>query len=503
MSIDPRAPVIVAVAQQTWRQPDAARTPLDALYAVASQALQSSRCSKLAQAIDAVATVRFIADTNPDLVPLMPRNPGKSLAQRLGINDPACFQTDVGGNTPQFLVNHFAHQLADGNCTAVLISGAELLNTFLDALRNGHDISAWAGEKTTPPIMIGEEKDGLNDIEKAHGLFEPVNTYPLFESALRHHLGGDPADQDAITAELCSRMSAVAATNPHAWRQERQDAISIGTVTDKNRYIGFPYTRDMNAQLSVDMAAAVIMTTAGKAAELGIEPQQMIYLRAGVDLNDIWHPSERNTLYEAPAIGLAARAALQHAKLDIDDMDAFDIYSCFPSAVRIACNEIGISPLDARGITVTGGLPFFGGPGNNYSLHAVAEMVETLRRKGKAHGLVTANGLYLTKHSLGLYSTEPGEGAWSAVDSPPLQQQIDAGPRRSLAGEPAGTAIIESLTVAFDRKGPSKGILTALNSDGERIVANAITGLERMVEQDLVGSEGNIRQEDGRNIFEL
>src|SRR5210317_722528 len=133
MSTDPRAPVVVAVAQQTWRQPDAARTPLDALYAVASQALESSHCSKLAQAIDAVATVRFIADTNPDLVPLMPRNPGKSLAQRLGINDPACFQTDVGGNTPQFLINHFAHQLAEGNCSAVLISGAELLNTFLDA----------------------------------------------------------------------------------------------------------------------------------------------------------------------------------------------------------------------------------------------------------------------------------------------------------------------------------------------------------------------------------
>lgn len=506
MSFDPNAPVLVAVAQQTWRDPDASRTPLDALHDVASQALDRCHNEGLRGLIDAVATVRFITDTNPDLIPLFPRNPGQALAARLGIEAAQYLQTTIGGNTPQLLVNHFARQLAQGEVRAVLITGAELLNTFFNALRNGDDISAWAGEASPAPGQLGEERDGLNSSEMAHGLYEPINTYPLFENALRYRSGRSWAEEEALTAELCAGMAAVAANNPHAWSREALSAQTIAAVSPQNRYIGYPYPKAMNAVLAVDMAAAVIMTTAGTARTLGIDPSQLVYLRSGMDINDIWYPTERAALHESPAIEAAASAVLEQGGLSLEELNCFDIYSCFPSAVRVACNAIGLSPLDERGVTVTGGLPFFGGPGNNYALHAIAQMADELRNRGGGSGLVTANGLYLTKHSLGLYSTEPGEGNWGALDSRSLQQQIDNGPQLPLARDTEGKARVETFTVTFDKQGPAKGIVIASNEAGERIIANTADDpevLEQWLASRPFGEIGKVTVADGLNRFEL
>jgi acetyl-CoA C-acetyltransferase len=301
-------------------------------------------------------------------------------------------------------------------------------------------------------------------------------------------------------------MSRVAADNPLAWRKQFLSPDDILTVAQNNRYIGYPYTRAMNPILAVDMAAAVVMTTVGKARELGIDESRWIYLRAGADVNDTWYVSERANLHSSPAICSAWKAVSAHSGITLDEISRFDIYSCFPSAVEIACNEIGLAPLDARGITVTGGLPCFGGPGNNYSLHAIAEMTGQLREAGSGHGLVTANGLYLTKHSLGIYSTEPPGAAWQPIDSAALQTVIDAGPRLRVAEDPTGGATVETFTVSFGREGPKQGIVVARNSSGERIIANTAVDtatLNALLEGDPIGRDGTVRVENGLNIIEF
>jgi acetyl-CoA C-acetyltransferase len=506
MSNFDNTPIIVGVGQQTWREPDTSRTPVDALSEASALALADVGRDTLVGAIDAVAMVRFIADTDPGMAALFPRNPGRQVAERLGIKSAAVYQGVIGGNTPQYLINHFAGKLASGDHAVLLLCGAELLATMFSALRTGADISAWPGAAEAEPTTVGIERDGLNQTEKLHGLYEPVNTYPLFENSLRHQLG-IPRDQHQETiAQICSEMSQVAAGNPHAWRQTFQSAEEVARVDAKNRYIGYPYTKAMNPVLAVDMAASVVITTVGKARELGIDPGRWIYLRGGVDVNDIWHVSERLTLHQSPAIRLAWDSLRQSTGIGIDAVTDFDIYSCFPSAVQIACNEIGLSPLDPRGVTVTGGLPYLGGPGNNYSLHAIAEMVSRLRSRGTGHGLVTANGLYLTKHSLGLYSTEPAEHAWQALDSTALQKQIDSSPRLSLAEDPTGPAIVESYTVAFGRDGPERGIVIARNGRGERIIANTAGDtdtLEQLITLDPIGRSGQVKLQNGLNIFEI
>ena len=506
MTVPADHPIIVGVGQHTWRDPDVGRSPVDALAAACATALDDAGGAAVSQAVDALAVVRFIADTTPGAGALFPRDPGAQVATRLGIDNATRYLGAIGGNSPQYLVNRFADLLAAQDHAVVLLTGAEVMATFFSALRSGGDLSGWAQGPAQEPPTLGEQRDGLNESEQRHGLYEPINTYPLFENSLRHHLGHGLEEHSVHMADICSRMSAVAARNPLAWRGEARSAQDIRTVAQNNRYIGFPYTRAMNAVLEVDMAAAVVLTTVGKARELGIDQERWIYLRGGADVNEIWYPSEREQLHSSPAIGLAWRALSAAGGLDLDDLTHFDIYSCFPSAVQIACNEIGLSPLDSREVTVTGGLPYFGGPGNNYSLHGIAQMVEALRGAGHGNGLVTANGYYLTKHSLGLYSTEPGTAPPQSPDSQALQAQVEAGPRAVLAADPSGEVTVETYTVGFDREGPQKGIFVARNAAGERVLANApqdTAVLQDLVNNDPIGRRGRVRIDGDCNVLEL
>ena len=339
-NFDPNCPVLIGVAQNTWKDRDISRTPTDALAEVAAMALKDTGVEAINQSIDCVVNVRFITDTNPNIAALLPRNPGEAIAERLKLPAVKLFQGAIGGNSPQYLVNQLAQKLVNGECSVALLTGAELLNTFFSALKTQGDISGWA-DGATPPETLGEERDGTNETEQQHGLFEPINTYPLFENAFGHNSQSGRQQHQQQVAEICSAMAGVAAENPLAWRQQPLTAAEISEVSKANRIIGYPYTKLMNAVMAVDMAAAVVLTTAGKARELGVDTERLVYLRAGVDLNDIWYFSERENLHSSPAIAAAASAALEQAQLTLEDINYFDIYSfCFTSCNFFSPNTL-------------------------------------------------------------------------------------------------------------------------------------------------------------------
>ncbi|MEQ9463861.1 MAG: acetyl-CoA acetyltransferase [Haliea sp.] len=498
-------PILVAHAQHTWRDRDASRSPLDALEIVSRSALANAACRGLLQSIDTVVTVPSLATQVPDLAGLTPVNTGSALCQRLGLQAET-FSTDVGGNTPQLMVNYFADRLAAGTSKAVLVAGGELFATLFAALSSGQDISHWQLGGDQPAVQLGSPREPANAIEQAHGMFEPINTYPLFESALRHARGWDRETHLQRLGQLVSGMSAVAAQNPCAWRQEFLTPEQVLDTSAGNRMITWPYTKVMNAILAVDMAAAVIMTTVGEARRLGIDSEQWVYLRGGAEANDIWNVSERPVLHESPAIAACAGAALHMSGLSLDALDRFDLYSCFPSAVQVACEAIGLALDDPRGVTVTGGLTLFGGPGNNYSLHGIAEMVAQLQAGNGRHGMVTANGNYLTKHAVGVYSRDPGDSPWPLA-RPDLQTTLDAAPRLRVDAAANGVGTIDACAVAFDREGPGRGIVLGRMGDGSRFVANTPRGdaaaLERLLADDPVGEQGRVTPGDRVNSFEF
>ena len=200
-----------------------------------------------------------------------------------------------------------------------------------------------------------------------------------------------------------------------------------------------------------------------RARALGIATDRWVFPWSGSDAHEHWYVSNRWSLASAPAIGIAGRAALDLAAVDVDDLAHVDVYSCFPSAVQIAALEIGL-PLD-RPLTVTGGLSFGGGPWNDYVSHSIAAMVDRLRADAGALGLVTANGGYLTKHSMGVYSTTPPPQPWRHAHP---QAEVDALPSRKLTSEVDVDGSVESAVVVHDRNGPMLATFSVLLPDGRR-----------------------------------
>jgi acetyl-CoA C-acetyltransferase len=288
----------------------------------------------------------------------------------------------------------------------------------------------------------------------------------MFETAIRAASGRTVEEHQAHLGELYAGLSQIAAGNPYAWIREPKSAAEIITVNERNRMIGLPYPKLLNSNNSVDMAAAVIMCSAGTARRLGVTEDRWVFPHAGADCHEHQFVSHRDTFSRTPAIEIGGRVALDLAGVDIDDIAVIDLYSCFPAAVQLGAQSLGID-LTSRQWSRTGGMTFGGGPWNNYVMHAIATVVQDLREQPGEFGLVWANGGFVTKHSFGVYSTTPGSEF--RHDTP--QERIDALARRELA-EPAaaeGTVTIEAYTVMFDREGrPERSIAACLLDDGRR-----------------------------------
>lgn len=481
MTLDPRTPVIVGVGQYVHR----ARGLDDALEpaALMEQAIVTAAGDAGLAAVPSVDSIRVVSSLSWKY-----GNPAWVLGRRLGLSPAELASTSAGGNTPQTLVNVTSLDLLAGRLDAAVLVGGEAWRTRMRARKAGA-ILEWEKAPTDEvPVALGQELDMTHPAEAERGLYLPVQMYPMFESALRAAAGRDPDEHVKRVSELWARFSAVAATNPYAWIQEAKSAEEIRTVTPQNRMIGLPYRKYMNSNNDVDMAAAVIMCTVERAQAWGIAEDRWVFPVAGTDCHEHPFVSNRDTFTTTPAIEIGGRRVLELAGIGIDDVDVVDLYSCFPSAVQLGAASLGLDV--ERQLTRTGGLPFAGGPWNNYVMHAIATVVRELRQRPGEHGLIWANGGYATKHAFGVYAAEPPAAAFRH-ESP--QSEIDVLPRRELAlpDAAAGPATIEAYTVMHARDGePEQAIAACLLADGRRAwgTSTATDTLSPLLAGEWVGS---------------
>ena len=508
---DDRMPILVGCGQLTQRTAQQGKfedslDPLQLLTEASTRALaDTGAAEQLKPLIDNISVVRFTADSSEaGRLPIgQYANAPRSLGNRVGAKARREYYTAAGGNTPQFLVNRTAEEIANGETTAALLAGSENLATLIGALNKGIQLK-WGEDAGGEPVQIGDNRRGSNDLERAHALYFPVNAYPLFENGIRAHKGRSVAEHQLALGRLMSPFSKVAAANPLSWFPTFRTPEEIATQADNNRYVGFPYTKYMNAVIQVDMAAAVVMTNVKTARELGIPETKWVYLHGCADATDIWHVSERVNYYSSPAIRTMGQKAFAMAGKTVADVDFIDLYSCFPSAVEIGCAELGIAEDDPRGLTVTGGLPYFGGAGNNYVMHSIVTMMEKLRGKPGSFGLVTANGWYVTKHALGLYSTTPVKGSWKREDPKTYQRDLDAMPHPEVDPKPEGEGTVETYTVMHDRSGPKIGIIVGRLANGKRFLAhtaNDLATLNDLMQRETLGRRGRVTPGDKTNLF--
>lgn len=512
--IDPRTPVLVGGGQFTHRGSAQTCPPPIELCAIAALAAANDAGlpAHVLADVDFLGVVGFTVDAPGSAGRLpVPRadNPPNALAARLGANPRTRTYTHPGGNTPQSLVNHVAELIAEGETEFALLAGAEFLGSLMKLLKAGDEtaLAAYHVPDAAEPDMYGNGRAGCSPVEERHGLAIPANVYPLFENALRAHLGRSLDQHAAAMGALMAPFTEVAARNPYAWFPKARSAAELITVAPDNRMVGFPYPKYLNSIIQVDQSAAVLMTSYEKARKLGIDPGKMVFLHGCADTTEKWDPLDRVDYHSSPAIRVGVREALAMAGKSIADMGFFDLYSCFPIAVELACREAGLAHDDPRGLTLTGGLPYFGGPGNNYVMHSIVEAIWRSRREPQAFGLVTANGWFLTKHAMGIYSAQPTQGAWHRRKPADYQTDIDRLPSPPRQDAPEGPARIETSTVIHAREGYRMGIVIGRDASGHRFVANTPPGdvatLIELETHESVGRSGHVTTSDGLSIFHL
>lgn len=472
--VDPRTPVIVGVGQFTER------IDLDGYRGMSSVELATEAAraalhdcgadtAAVALAIDTVAGTRQFEISGPQSVTLgVSNNYPRSVARHVGAEPARAILEVIGGQSPQHLVTEFSAAIAAGEAEVVLLFGSENTSTLRhfskrdDKPDHSETIDGQLEDR-------GYGYDGIFDeYTVKHGLIGAPVQYGLLENARRARLGVSVADYRQAMAELFAPFSKVAAKNPYSSAPVERSAEELATVTESNRMICDPYPRMMVARDQVNQGAAVLLMSVESARKLGVPEEKWVYLRGHADMKEIKLLERADLGYSEAAI-IAVKEALRVAGIGLDDIAAFDLYSCFPFPVFNICDGTGLATDDERGLTLTGGLPFFGGPGNNYSMHGIAEAVSEMREKPGQFALVGGNGGIASKYSVGIYSTEPAD--WAADDSAALQEKFNAQDRIAITEKADGPATIETYTVRYDWTPRTGIIIGRLDSDGSRFLA--------------------------------
>ena len=456
--------------------------PVDLLAEAARRAAADTGATADRDVLAAVDSVRVVS-----LLSWRYRDPGRLVAERVGASPRQTMYTTAGGNTPQSLLNATALDIQAGHLDVALLGGAEAWRTRM-AYRAEGGRPPWTIEADDAPAAepFGDDLAMSHPAEMERGLLMPVQMYPMFETALRAAARRTPEAHLVHLSELWARFSDVAATNPYAWIQQSFTPEEIRTTGPDNRMVGYPYPKLMNSNNHVEQGAALLLCSAERADALGVPRERWVFPVAGTDAHDHPFVSHRADLRSSPAIAAAGRSALALAGIGVDDVAHVDLYSCFPSAVQIAADALGLG--GDRALTVTGGLSFAGGPWNNYVTHAIATMAGVLRAE-PGYGLCSANGGFVTKHAVGVYSAEPPAAGFRWGHP---QEEIDASPRRELAvGQDAvGPAEVEAYVVMHSRAGePENALAAVLRPDGARAwgTTNDADTMAAMVAEEWVG----------------
>ena len=492
-------PVLVGAGQVVEREAGDA-SPMDLAGTAAARAVADCGAPGVINAIDTVCITRLFSDSAPAWACEWGRsdNPPESVAQRVGASPQHRIYTSVGGDQPQNCLIEFARDIARGEREVVLLAGAEALKNQRHAARNQRTLD-WSESFAESLEDRGFGGSVATRQELDNGLHNVAYYYSLIEQAQRRAAGRSVDQHRAYMARLFASFSAVAADNPHA---QFPAALSPAELLEAMP-LSHLYSKRMIAQDGVNQGAALLLCSAARARELGIVESRWVFphgMAGGRELE----LSRRPDPARSPVAERVADRALEMAGLDVSDLDSIDIYSCFPCAVTAVAGHLGL-PLDgSRALTTTGGLPYFGGAGNNYSMHALAEAVANARSAPRSFHMVTANGGMLSKHAAGVYSCRPASVDWRTVNtSVPDEERVAL----AISEDPREGSIV-SYTLHFDRRGDAHAIVLGETAGGERFVAvtpgqDSLTA-SQMLDADPTGRSIRVGEpEAGRLEFSL
>ena len=499
-------PVIVGVGDILDKRKVNGPDPLTLLGQASEIAFEDTGIKNVIDYLDAIGVVRFSVDfsTATNQSRFGYSNFPRSLANKIGVKkDISELYSGMGGNAPQVLLQEISKKIHANEIHCALISGGEVLQTMISKLKSGEKLN-WEDSAGGKPEIIGINDEGFSKEEKKHYMDLPSNVYPIFANAIRSSKSQSSEEHLKECSELFSKFSKVASLNPKAWFPKFRTPEEIEEISDSNRLVGFPYTKYLNSMIRVNMASSLVVMSEKLTKELKIPQNKKVYIHGSCVLNDIWNVSKRPSLNESPAIRECGKEVLSQAGISLSEISFLDIYSCFPSAVQIAQKELSLDSNDDRPLTVTGGLPYFGGPGNAYTMFSSSEMVRKLRSNPNEYGMITANSWFLTKHAINIFSCKPPQEIDWKKDFIKLQSEINSREIKNFNTKPNGLGKVISYTIVQGRKNLEYGIVIGELEDKSKFIANILgeqSFLKKLTENELLGIKGEVKHTSERNIF--
>ena len=486
---------LLGQAQRSYHAVESAPHPAVMMQDIARQALQDAGLQPAD--VDAVGCVDPFSWTYANLAVQVANDIGCTP----GVRE---FWSPAGGTTPQDLIHQIAQAMAAEEVDVAVLFGAEAMRTRRKATRAGNKLPWPPRDKSIDPMR--GQPPFTSDWEAQHGLRLPIQTFPVNENALRHAHGRSAAEQLELAAYLLNKNAQVATNNPHAWFKDAPSAASISTVTEDNRMIAYPYTKRMNAIMDVDQAAALVLVSHRYLDANGLASRAAAVL-GGAGAEEIWNPLQRPNLARSVPMEKAFAWALEAAGLAAGDIDAFDLYSCFPSPVQMALAAMGLSVEDERPFSITGGLAYAGGPGNNYVMHSLATALQHIRANPMQKLMITGVGMANTKHAATVLSHAqaiPDQASGNTL------YRLETGEQAVPVAEQAtGPCHVVSYTIEYSRSGEATNVIYLLDTaDGHRAIANARDPVQeenKLLQADPIGQHGVLEwdAEQKRQYFVL
>src|SRR6266446_10561283 len=490
---DDRIPVIVGVGEIIDRPQEitAGLEPLTLLVEALKRADADSG-GKLLGDIASLDIVNFLSWRYQD--------PAKQLSDRLGIQPAHAYYGPVGGESPIRYLHEAAQRIARGECSVAAICGAEAQSTATKAERAGVELpwTPFAHDVPEPKRGAAFQKPMAVKL----GVFRPITVYPFYEAATAAHWGQTPREAMAESGALWSTYSNVASQNPNSWLKRRFTADEITTPTPDNRLIAWPYTKLQVANPTVNMGAALLMTSLAKAKAAGIAEDRLVHVRGGASAEEPRDYLIRDQFFESHPQNAVLNAVLDLVGGDGRAFDAIELYSCFPCVPKMARRTLGLGTEVQP--TVAGGLTFFGAPLNTYMTHAACAMVRKLR-SGVRLGLLYGQGGFVTKHHALVLSRQAPPAPLAQDTNVQSEADRNRGAVPDFVTEADGKGSVESFTVIYGRNGEVEHGVVMLRTSGNaralaRVPAHDGRTLTHLLNMDRtpVGSRGDVvTAEDG------
>ena len=331
------------------------------------------------------------------------RDPGKWIAKNNDFkNMPTTYITKIGV-LQQNLINEACLKIEKGEINASIILGGEARYKQLRSVIEKKEYSETKLNEN-PDFYIKAKEDLYGEEEFAELGAMAVGYYAAIETAIRKNDAEKIDEHQNNIAAMYEEFSKIASNDENGWIDNPYSKEEILDNSKKNKMLAYPYNKLHCTSWNVNQSAALIVCSEELANKLEIAKNKRVYPITSSENNHMIAIQQRPKLYDSLGMKYAANSISKVIERLGITLDAYDLYSCFPAAIKMFSKSLGLDNKISK--TITGSMAYAGGPLNSFVLHSTVKMIQRIRTSEVSFGLVTGISGMMTKQSFCVWGRE-------------------------------------------------------------------------------------------------